>query len=117
MSEILVSCGFFYFGDIIFDFLFLFFFANKQSILCIDNNKTFQPVLNLSFSATNTSYISGRYFSKAIKIFFTFQKKIPAFHRKSPLAIKVLANSRLGFSVNVLTLKMPGAASIVSCCI
>jgi hypothetical protein len=36
---------------------------------------------------------------------FTFQIKIPAFHRKSPLSKKLCAISRIGFSVKVFTLK------------
>jgi len=47
--------------------------------------------------------ISGKYFSNAVRIFFTFQINIPEFQRKSPLFRKDFAISIEGFSVKVLT--------------
>ena len=50
------------------------------------------------------SLTSGSNSSNAATIFFTFQIKIPAFHKNSPVAKNRSAVARLGFSVNVFTL-------------
>jgi len=61
-------------------------------------------VLNNFSPALKEEWISGKNSSNAFKILCTFQRKIPEFHKNSPLSTNTFASSRSGFSVNVLAL-------------
>src|SRR5690606_24079916 len=73
-----------------------------------------EGVLYAFLALRNTSLSSGKYFSNACKIVFTFHTKMPEFHKKSPLLRKVCASSRGGFSVNVFTLHTLSCSSVLS---
>ncbi len=61
-------------------------------------------------SPLNSAWCSGRYFSNAATMFFTFQTKMPEFQKNSPHCRNVCASSRSGFSVKHFTL-LTGCAS------
>ena len=80
--------------------------AKFSSIKCFSSG-----VLNTLMFSSNRFEISGKNRWNALIIVCTFQMKIPEFQKNSPLSTNILANSRLGFSVNVFTVFMLSSAS------
>ena len=65
----------------------------------------------LPSAEANSCCSSGRNSFRFSMIVPTFQMKMPEFQKNSPLSMKILAISRFGFSVKVLTLRIAGRPS------